>query len=71
MNDKEKFLVLVGDNIRRYRMVKSFSQQQLADELNIAKSTIQRIESGKLNPTIWVVKGIASILDVSLDDLIR
>lgn len=71
MDDKEQFLVLVGDNIRKLRMAKFYSQQQLADEVNIAKSTIQRIESGKLNPTIWVIKSIANILEVSLDDMIR
>lgn len=71
MNDKEKFLVLVGDNIRKLRMAKFYSQQQLADEVNIAKSTIQRIEGGKLNPTIWVLKNIITVLEVNLDDLIK
>ena len=71
MNGKEHFLSLVGNNIRKYRMAKSFSQQQLADELNIAKSTIQRIESGKMNPTIWAINNIAIVLEVSLEDLVR
>ena len=71
MDDKEQFLVLVGDNIRKLRMAKFYSQQQLADEVNIAKSTIQRIEAGKLNPTIWVLKNIIIVLEVNLDDLIK
>ena len=70
MDDKEQFLVLVGDNIRKFRMAKFYSQQQLADEVNIAKSTIQRIENGQLNPTIWVLKNVTNVLGVSLDDLI-
>ena len=71
MDDKEQFLVLVGDNIRKLRMAKFYSQQQLADEVNIAKSTIQRIESGKLNPTIWLLKNIIIVLEVNVDDLIK
>lgn len=78
MDSKTEFLVLLGDNIRKYRMAKSYSQQNLADELNVvnadlnvAKSTIQRIENGKLNPTIWILKNIASVLEVSIDDLIK
>ncbi len=78
MDSKTEFLVLLGDNIRKHRMAKSYSQQNLSDELsvanadlNIAKSTIQRIENGKLNPTIWILKNIASVLEVSIDDLIK
>ncbi len=71
MDEKSVFLVLLGDNIRKYRTLKSFSQQHLADELNIAKSTIQRIENGKLNPTIWALKNIAYVLEVDIDDLIK
>jgi putative transcriptional regulator len=71
MDSKTEFLILLGDNIRKYRTAKSYSQQHLADELNIAKSTIQRIESGTLNPTIWALKNIASTLEVEVDDLIK
>ncbi len=71
MDEKTKFLVLLGDNVRKLRISKSYSQQELADNLNFAKSTIQRIENGKLNPTIWALKHIASALEVDLDMLIR
>ncbi len=71
MDEKTKFLLLLGDNIRKYRTLKSFSQEELSLRVEVAKSTIQRIESGKLNPTIWALKNIASILEVDIDDLIK
>lgn len=71
MDEKAKFLLLLGDNIRKYRTLKSFSQEELSLRVEVAKSTIQRIESGKLNPTIWTLKNIASILEVDIDDLVK
>jgi putative transcriptional regulator len=71
MDEKTEFLVLLGDNIRKYRIAKSYSQQHLADLLNIAKSTIQRIEGGTLNPTIWALINIATTLEVDINDLIK
>jgi putative transcriptional regulator len=69
--DEKSFLGLLGNNIRKYRALKSYSQSNLSDDCNIAKSTIQRIESGKLNPTILMLKKIASNLEVEIEDLIK
>ncbi len=71
MDDGKDFLGLVGNNIRKYRGLKSYSQQHLADLSDVAKSTIQRIENGTLNPTILMLKNIASTLEVELEDLIK
>ena len=69
--DEKAFLVLLGNNIRKFRAVKSYSQSNLSDDCNIAKSTLQRIENAKLNPTILMLKRIASNLEVELEDLIK
>ena len=69
--DEKAFLVLLGNNIRKFRAVKSYSQSNLSDDCNIAKSTLQRIENAKLNPTILMLKRIASNLEVEIEDLIK
>ena len=66
----EELLKLISDNIRKFRNEKKMSQQELADITNIAKSTVQRIESGKLNPTILMLNNISNSLDIKLIDLI-
>lgn len=71
MDAEKDFLDLVGNNIRKYRTLKLYSQQHLADLSDIAKSTVQRIENGKLNPTILMLKNIANTLGVDLEDLIK
>ena len=70
MISNEELLKLISDNIRKSRNEKKMSQQELADITNIAKSTVQRIESGKLNPTILMLNNISNSLDIKLIDLI-
>lgn len=41
------------------------SQQDLADKINVAKSTIGRIEAGKMSPTTKTLQKIADTLHVS------
>ena len=71
METHNNLLEKIGDNIRSFRNIKGMSQQVLGDESNVAKSTIQRIESGKLNPTILMLQKIASTLEIGLDELIK
>ena len=68
---KNLLLETIGNNIRRYRTLKKMSQQSVADYTNIAKSTIQRIENGKLNPTILMLEKISITLEIEIEDLIK
>ena len=49
MIDEAKYLMDIGNNIRTRRNDLGVSQQELADNSDIAKSTVQRIEKGELN----------------------
>ena len=71
MHEDKKFLQIIGNNLRKIRIDKTISQQELADNSNIAKSTVQRIENGTLNPTILMLKNISEALGTSVEDLIR
>lgn len=71
MNENEQFLKLIGNNIRKLRNERKVSQQELADVCNIAKSTVQRIENGSLNPTILMLNNISNAFSVSLVELIK
>ena len=70
MNSNEEILIIIGNNIRKLRNQKKISQQELADITNIAKSTVQRIESGKLNPTILMLNSISTSLNISITEIL-
>lgn len=43
----------------------NLSQQNLADQINVAKSTIARIEAGNISPTAATLQKIADTLHIS------
>ena len=59
-----------GDNIRKLREEKGFTQQQLADRLYVSRQTICRWENGTRQPDHDMAEKVAEIFRVSLDELI-
>ena len=63
----EKTKKEIGKRIRRFRETKELKQNQLAEMLGISHSTLSRIESGGVKPTVEILFKIQSLLDVSID----
>ena len=61
---------LIGNNIRKQRDKLGISQQELADNADVAKSTIQRIEKGEMNPSILTLINICLALEIDLSKLV-
>jgi len=41
----------IGEDIRHFRSVKGWLQEQLAREIGVSWNTVQRLESGKTKPS--------------------
>ena len=63
--------VLLGRNVSRLRNLRELTQEQLADELDVDRSYLQRIESGKARPSPEIIIGLPLALRASWDDLTR
>jgi XRE family aerobic/anaerobic benzoate catabolism transcriptional regulator len=70
MVNETEYLIQLGDKLRRLRIERGISQQILADNSNVAKSTVQRIENGSLNPSIMTLKRICDYLVIPFADLL-
>jgi transcriptional regulator with XRE-family HTH domain len=57
-------------NLKRLRKKKRWSQTQLAEHIGSHLSHINRIETGKYNPSLDVVQKLAKALDVTIDYLV-
>lgn len=55
----------IGENLKMYRKAHKMSQKDLAYKLNISKSYMSELESGKRNPSIETVQKIAEKLNIS------
>lgn len=61
---------LFSKNLKYLRTTRKISQQQLADKLEIDRSTISKWETGDFDPTVGNVIAIANILGVPVADLV-
>lgn len=71
VQQNDDYLKWLGNNLKQRRIKSEMSQQELADNANVAKSTIQRIEKGELNPTITVLLKINEAFGSDICELIK
>lgn len=57
--------------LKKFRENSGYTQQQMADALNIDRSTYAYYETGKTSPSIETIMKIKNILNVSLEDLLE
>lgn len=68
---KEDLLKSVGKNIIRFRLYKGWSQSDLARACDKEPQSIERVENGKINPTIYYLSEIANALEIPLHKLLE
>lgn len=60
----------LGNRLRQIRQRLSLSQRQLAKTAGVANATISQIESGRLNPTVGMLKKVLDGIPISLSDFL-
>jgi transcriptional regulator with XRE-family HTH domain len=58
--------LIVGANIKKWRLERGLSQEEVAHRVGIVSSYFGEIERGRRNPTIGVLGRVAEALDVPL-----
>lgn len=71
MESKEILLKKLGERIREIRKDKGMSQEQLAHIIGKDQQSIQRLESGNINPSFYYLNQIAEGLAVNLRDILK
>ena len=59
------------DNLIQLRKMKSYTQEDLAEKLDVTRQAIAKWESGETVPDITKCVQLAEIFEVSLDDLVN
>jgi transcriptional regulator with XRE-family HTH domain len=66
---KKIILIQFGNTLRKLRLEKGFTQEQLANELGVEISQISRIERGIINTSITNLYAISSALNIEVSEL--
>ncbi len=65
----EKYIKEFGINLRKIRLSKDLTQEELANSSDVSLPQITRIERGIVNPTICTIKCIAKGLGIKTNEL--
>ena len=71
MISKHDILNLFGDNVRKYRLILSISQEELANRADLHRTYIGMIERAEKNITLVNIEKIANALEVKIEDLLK
>lgn len=67
---KDKLKKLLGQRIVELRTKKGWTQADLARACGKDRQAIEKLENGKVNPTLYSLLEVANALDVSLSVLV-
>ena len=66
---KQELLITLGRRIVKLRTKKNLTQRDLAIACDKNPQSIERVENGKINPSIYYLQEIAQALEVPLKKL--
>ena len=61
---------MLGDNIKELRKQKGYSQETLAEQLNVVRQTVSKWEKGYSVPDAEMLERIANLFEVPVSDLL-
>jgi len=68
--DKKTLCKIVGNNIKRVRLSKGYTQEKLAERMRVTWSYVSKIECGVLNLSLGKILEIAEHLEVDVQELL-
>lgn len=70
-NPEKQLARTVGALIASRRKAKGLTQEQLAEQMEIEKETVSRMETGIISPTLTRLAQLAKFLDCEISDFLR
>lgn len=67
---KEVAYIKFDENLRAFRKQKEFSQEYLAEKMNVSRQTFSKWENGTAMPDLKKLTDLATLFDVSMDELL-
>ncbi|MFM7194875.1 MAG: helix-turn-helix domain-containing protein [Bacteroidota bacterium] len=64
-------MIGIGDKIRKIRNIRGYSQEYMGSRLHMSQNNYSRIELDQINLTLKTLEDIASVLDISTQDILN
>ncbi|WYP28194.1 XRE family transcriptional regulator [Alkalihalobacillus sp. FSL W8-0930] len=69
--NEKQFTTQIGSTLRKVRLEKQLSIQELADRSSVSALTLGKIERGEANPSLAVIWKIANALSIPISALLK
>ena len=56
-------------NLKKYRLLKELTQEQLAEKVGVRRESIMRLEAGKYNPSLKLAIDISRVVETPIEEL--
>jgi transcriptional regulator with XRE-family HTH domain len=63
-------MLYLSENIKKYRILKNYTQEDVAEYLGITPQSVSKWERGESYPDITLLPALANILETSIDLLV-
>jgi putative transcriptional regulator len=67
---QERKIVASGKGLKKIRVAKGLTEEELAHNSGLSTATIRNFESGQMNPTLAIIYALADALKISAKDLV-
>jgi transcriptional regulator with XRE-family HTH domain len=64
--EKQQWLKAFGAHIKKMRTAKGISEAEFARLLFIDQPNLTRLEKGRTNPSVYLIKRICDVLEISM-----
>lgn len=61
----------VKENIKNIRELKNYTQEYMADRMDISQAAYSKIEKGKTEITLLKLEEIATVFEITIEDILR
>lgn len=55
--------------LKKYRLLKELTQEELANLVGVRRETIMRLEAGKYNPSLKLAIDISRIVEATIEEI--
>ena len=62
---------MISMNLKRLRKIHQYTQENIAEKINVSRQSIAKWESGESNPDIESLIKLSNLYNVSLDNLVN
>ena len=62
---------MISMNLKRLRKIHQYTQENIAEKINVSRQSIVKWESGESNPDIDSLIKLSNLYNVSLDNLVN